>query len=116
MTMAAAGHAAGHSALSGYTSAGSGIGGNNQETILVLLVVSAGVIFIQKERSGKGQDGKQFMALGIVGFILLLLAQFLPDLALAFTGLFTLAVVLNNPNGIPFVSEGGKQKKGTVLA
>lgn len=101
MTMAAAGMVAKHGATSAATSAFGG--GDNEELIIVMMVVSAGLIFIDHDRSGKAQDGNQYVALGIVGFFLLVLDKFWPELALAFAGLFTVSIILNTPNGIPFI-------------
>jgi len=72
---------------------------------MLLLILAGVIIFIQKERSGKGQDGRQYAALGVVGFILLMLANFWPDMAFLFTLLFVTAVILNSPNGVPFITQ-----------
>jgi hypothetical protein len=71
--------------------------------IVMLLVLAGVIIFIQHDKSGKPQSGVQFAALGVVGFVLLVLAQFWPGVAFTFTILFVVAVILNSPNGIPIV-------------
>lgn len=80
-----------------------GSAGKNETSIILLLVLAGVVIFIQHDRSGKAQSGTQFAALGVVGFILLVLANFVPSLALVFTVLFVVSIVLNSPNGIPVI-------------
>lgn len=84
---------------------GLGSGSNHEMQIVMLLIVAGVIIFIQHNNSGKEQNGVQYAALGVVGFVLLVLAQFWPDLAFAFTILFVLAVILNSPNGIPIVGQ-----------
>lgn len=106
MTMAAAGHVVGHSVASSAANTPSGIHNDESEYILMLLAASAVLIFIDRDRSGKGQDGDQYIALGIVGGGLLLLGTFWPSGALAFAILFFVSIVLNTPNGIPFVTSG----------
>lgn len=101
--MAAGGHVAAHQAGVNYTGVPSGMGGDYNGEILLLLISSAGLIFIDNARSGKGQSGDQYLALGIMGFVLLFLGQFAPELAFAFTLLVFVAIILNSPNGIPFV-------------
>lgn len=104
MTMAAVGKVGAKAAAHGASGlAGNVGGGDNEELIIVMMVVSAGLIFIDHDRSGKPQDGNQFIALGIVGFFLLVLDQFWSELALAFAALFTVSIILNTPNGIPFI-------------
>lgn len=81
-------------------------GGSDHEIQIVLLLVLAGVIiFIQHDKSGQAQSGVQFAALGVVGFVLLVIASFWPDVAFLFTILFVVAVILNSPNGIPIVGQ-----------
>lgn len=82
--------------------------GNHKEMIIVLLAGSAVLIFVQHARNGKAQNGKQFIAIGIVGFMLLFLAEFIPDLAFAFAILFFVGVLLNSPNGVPVISSNQK--------
>lgn len=81
-------------------------GGSDHEMQIILLLVLAGVIiFIQHDKSGQPQSGVQFAALGVVGFVLLVLASFWPDVAFLFTILFVVTVILNSPNGIPIVGQ-----------
>jgi hypothetical protein len=79
---------------------------DKEQQIMLLLILAGVIIFVQKQRSGKGQDGVQYAALGVVGFVLLMLANFWPDVAFLFTLLFVTAVILNSPKGIPFISAG----------
>jgi hypothetical protein len=72
--------------------------------VLTLMLGSAVVIFVSNARNGKPQDGGQYIAIGIVGFILLFLAEFAEDLANAFALLFFIGVILNSPNGIPIIT------------
>ena len=103
MTIAAASHVAAH----GAAGAGSQVipSGNTSEEqqILLLLVLAAVIIFIQHDKSGTTQNGTQYAALGVVGFLLLVLAQFWAELALTFTILFVVSIILNSPNGIPVI-------------
>jgi hypothetical protein len=105
MAMTAATHVAASQVPGTPTPPNIGGGAYNGE-ILLLLVSSAGIIFIDSVREGKGLEGQQFIALGVAGFILLFLGQFFPEIAFAFTLLFFVGVLLNSPNGIPFVSTG----------
>jgi hypothetical protein len=89
-------------------------GGAYNGEILLLLVSSAGIIFIDSVREGKGLEGQQFIALGVAGFVLLFLGQFFPEIAFAFTLLFFVGVLLNSPNGIPFVSTGSSTTTSTT--
>lgn len=82
--------------------------GNDKQYIVMLLAGSAVLIFVQHVRSGKAQDGKQFIAIGVVGFMLLFLAEFAPEIAFGFAALFFLIILLNSPNGIPVVSSNQK--------
>jgi hypothetical protein len=88
-------------------------GSGNEQQILLLLVLAGVIIFIQHDASGKAQQGTQFAALGVVGFILLVIAQFSPEIAMAFTVLFVVAVVLNSPNGVPLVSKATSYAAGS---
>lgn len=97
--------AVGHVAASQIGSAPSGMGGDYNGEILMLLVSSAGIIFIDHARSGQPQPGDQYAALGITGFILLFLGQFWPEVAFAFTVLILVSIILNSPNGIPFIGK-----------
>lgn len=107
MTMAAVGHVASHAATSGAASQVVPSGKSDTEQQILLLLILAGVIiFIQSERSGKGLDGVQFAALGVVGFFLLVLAQFWAEVAFAFTILFVVSIILNSPKGIPLIGKG----------
>lgn len=108
----AAAHVGAHS-ISPVTAPNLGGGAYNGE-ILLLLISSAGLIFIDNARSGKGQTGQQYIALGIAGFILLFLGQFAPEIAFAFTLLIFVGIIFNSPNGIPFVSEGSSTTTGTT--
>lgn len=108
MTIAAASHIATHGAASQVIPAGQS---DKEQQILLLLILAGVIIFIQHDNSGKAQDGTQYAALGVVGFILLVLAQFWPDIAFTFTVLFVVAVVLNSPNGIPVI---GKATQGAA--
>ena len=108
----AAGHVAAHQAGVNVTGAPSGMGGDYNGEILLLLISSAGIIFIDNERSGKGQSGDQYIALGIAGFVLLFLGQFAPTVAFAFTMLIFISILLNSPNGIPFVQNAGSASTG----
>lgn len=85
--------------------------GNNGKVVLVL-VVSAAVVFIQHQRSGQGQSGEQFIAIGVVGFILLLIGEFAPDVAFAMALLFLVGILLNSPNGVPVLAGTKTAKKG----
>lgn len=85
--------------------------GNHKQMIIVLLAGSAVLIFVQHARSGQAQNGKQYIALGIVGFMLLFLAEFAPDVAFALAILFFIGILLNSPNGIPVVSSASKGSK-----
>lgn len=111
--MAVVGKTAAHGAASSFGSAASNMGGDNDELIILLMVVSAGLIFIDHDRSGKPQSGNQFIALGIIGFVLLLLDRFWSEVAVGLAMLFTVSIVLNTPNGIPFVSSGPTIAPGT---
>lgn len=102
MTIAAVGHAASHGAASQVVPQGKS---NQEQQILLLLVLAAVVIFIQADRTNKPQNGAQYAALGVVGFILLVLAQFWAEAALAMTILFVVSIILNSPNGIPVVGK-----------
>lgn len=82
-----------------------GSGENHEMQIVLMLVLAAVIIFIQHDSTGKPQDGIQYTAIGVVGFALLILAQFAPDIAFAFTILFLVAVILNSPNGVPLLSK-----------
>lgn len=101
MTVAAVSHVASHGAASTVVPQGKS---DQEMQILLLLVFCGAIIFIQHDKDGKPQDGAQYAALGVVGFLLLFLAQFWPELALTFTILFVVAVVLNSPNGVPLIS------------
>jgi hypothetical protein len=79
---------------------------DQEQQILLLLIASGVIIFIQHENSGKPQQGTQYAALGVVGFVLLFLAQFWPEVALTFTVLFVVSIVLNSPNGVPLIGGG----------
>lgn len=95
---AAAAHTGGHTASSTYM-------GDNVSTQIVLLLLASGVvIFVQHARQGEPQQGDQYIAIGIVGFIMLFMAEFIPEFAFAFTLLFFVAVLLNSPNGIPVIA------------
>lgn len=104
MALAAAGKAGAHIGASQFANAPSGMGGDYNGEILLLLISTGGIIFIDHARSGQGQPGDQYAALGITGFILLFLGQFWPEVAFAFALLIMISVVLNSPNGIPFIS------------
>jgi hypothetical protein len=108
MAMAMVGHAASHGAASQVIPQGHS---DQEQQILLLLVLAAVIIFIQTENSSKALDGQQFAALGVVGFILLVLAQFWPEVALTFTVLFVLSIILNSPNGVPVI--GGSTAAGS---
>jgi hypothetical protein len=77
---------------------------NQSEYILLLLILCAVIVFIQHDRTGEPQSGTQYAAIGVVGFVLLVLAQFWPELAFTFTVLFFVSIVLNSPNGVPLIS------------
>lgn len=100
MTIAAASHVATHGAASQVVPSGNT---SEEQQILLLLVLAAVIIFIQHDKSGNPQSGSQYAALGVVGFILLVLAQFWAELALTFTILFVVSIILNSPNGIPVI-------------
>jgi hypothetical protein len=101
--LAAGGHFAAHQGVASQTGVPSGMGGEYNGEILMLLASSAGLIFIDNARANKPQSGEQYLALGIMGFILLFLGQFAPEIAFAFTVLVFVSIILNSPNGIPFV-------------
>lgn len=103
MTIAAAGHAASHGAAGAVGQVVPGGESQTEQQILLLLILAGVIIFIQSERSGKGLNGVQFAALGVVGFFLLVLSQFWPEVAFSFTLLFLLSIILNSPKGIPLV-------------
>ena len=103
MAMAAASHVAGHQALSSFGSAPSGLEAGNNQEIMLLMVASAAMIFIDHDRSGQPQNGNQYLALGIVGFVLLFLGEFWPEFAFGFAVLIFVSIILNSPKGLPFV-------------
>jgi hypothetical protein len=78
--------------------------GNNKELIILIMAGSAVLVFVQNTRRGQPQDGRQYVAIGVVGFFLLFFAEFAPSLAFAFALLFGLSVILNSPNGVPIVA------------
>ena len=94
-----------------------GVGMSNTGTF-VLLIGTAGMILVD-DLQGHGKFNEiQFVALGIVGAIILFVGTFVPDLAFAFAALFALSVLLNSPNGIPFVTSTKKrtgETTGSVL-
>lgn len=106
MTIAAASKVGAHVAGSQFANAPSGMGGDYNGEILLLLISTGGIIFIDHARQGQPQPGDQYAALGITGFILLFLGQFWPEVAFAFTLLILISVILNSPNGIPFMASG----------
>lgn len=106
MVIAAGGKAAAHIGASQFANAPSGMGGDYNGEILLLLISTGGIIFIDHARSGSGQPGDQYAALGITGFILLFIGQFWPEIAFAFALLILISVILNSPNGIPFMASG----------
>ena len=110
MVMGAVSHV-GASQLAG---APSGMGGDYNGEILLLLVSSAGIVFIDHARSGQPQPGNQYAALGIVGFVLLFLGQFWPEIAFSFTVLIFVSIIFNSPNGLPFISSSSSTPNGTV--
>jgi hypothetical protein len=116
MTMAAAGLSAG-AAKAGAGHAASQVipqgKSNAEQQILLLLILAAVVIFIQTDKSGKQQSGTQYAALGVVGFILLVIAQFWAGFALGMTVLFVVSIILNSPDGIPVI--GGSKGSATEL-
>lgn len=84
----------------------------------IILVGSAGLLLVDDLRSSGAFNEVQFVALGVVGAILLFVGTFAPELAFAFASLFGLSILLNSPNGIPFVTSTiTKQGKttGSVL-
>ena len=84
------------------------VGGDVSTQIVLLLMGSGVIIFVQNARNGKPQNGGQYIAIGVVGFILLFMSEFIPEIAFAFASLFFVAVLLNSPNGIPVIdSKGG---------
>jgi hypothetical protein len=85
--------------------------GNNKELIIVLLAGSAVLVFVQHARSGQGQNGTQYIAIGVVGFMLLFLAEFAPEIAFGLAVLFFVGIMLNSPNGVPVI--GSATKKGS---
>jgi hypothetical protein len=85
--------------------------GHPQQVIIMLLAGSAVLVFVQHARSNTPQSGRQFIAIGIVGFLLLFVSEFASDIALAFATLFFIAILLNSPKGIPVVSESAKKGK-----
>src|ERR1035438_3893574 len=84
-----------------------GKGTGEKTHVILLLLGSAVIIFVENAKDGKPQDGNQYIAIGVVGFILLFLAEWLPALAFAFALLFFVAVILNSPNGIPVIESSG---------
>jgi hypothetical protein len=110
MTIAAVSHVASHGAASKVVPSG---GSDDEQYILLLLVLCSVIVFIQHDASGKPQDGNQFAAIGVVGFLLLVLSQFIPELALTFTILFTVAIILNSPKGVPLISSATSASVGS---
>lgn len=117
MTIAAAGHAAAHGAAGAAGQVVPSGKSDTEQQILLLLILAGVIIFIQSERSGKGLNGVQFAALGVVGFFLLVLSQFWAEAALTFTILFVVSIILNSPKGIPLVpgSVGGSSSLASQL-
>lgn len=110
MVIAAVGHAGAHIGANSIANAPSGMGGDYNGEILLLLVSSAGIIFIDHARAGNPQPGNQYAALGIVGFIILFIGQFAPEIAFAFTILLMVSIIFNAPNGLPFISNSSPTK------
>lgn len=72
---------------------------------ILMLVASGVLVFVDHARAGKPQDGNQYVALGVVGFALLFLGEFAPDLAFGFSLLILVSIILNSPNGLPFIPQ-----------
>lgn len=85
-----------------------GTNSNHKGGILLLLILCGVVVTIQGDRSGTGVNGTQYIAIAIVGFFLLLMAEVVPTLSLAFAVLFAIAILLNSPNGVPFITSNKK--------
>lgn len=102
-----------HVAASSITKAPAGMGGDYNGEIIMLLVSSAGIIFIDHAKNGQPQPGNQYAALGIVGFVLLFLGQFWPELSFAFTVLIFVSIIFNAPNGLPFIGANSGTNAGT---
>ena len=84
----------------------------------VLLVGAAGMILVDDLQGHGSFNEVQFVALGLVGAIILFVGTFVPDLAFAFAALFALSIVMNSPNGIPFITSTKKatgKATGSVL-
>ena len=96
--VAAVGHTASHAGTSEL------YGGSVSTQIVLLLLGSSVIIFVQNARMGRPQNGDQYIAIGIVGFILLFVSEFWPAIAFGFATLFFVAVLLNSPNGIPVIA------------
>jgi hypothetical protein len=105
---AAGGHTTAHAVSSEY------IGGSVPTQIVLLMSGAAVVIFVQNAKNGKAQDGNQYIAIGVVGFILLFLSEFFPSIGFAFAVLFFVAVMLNSPNGIPVIDSKSKTSTTTT--
>lgn len=111
MPVPAASTIATHQAASSIAGAPSGVSTSETKAILLLMTMSAVVIFVQNARTGKPQSAEQFIAVGVVGFILLMLGNVSPPLGLSFAILFFVAIVLNSPNGVPLVAATAKKGK-----
>lgn len=88
----------------GHTAGAIAGGGSMNTQILLMMTGSAVVIFVQNAKKGTPQQGDQFIAIGIVGFVLLFIASFWPEVAFGFAILFFVSVILNSPNGIPVIA------------
>lgn len=91
----------------------------NETGTFVVLVGTGAVMLIDDLRSKGKFNEVQFVALGVVGAIILFVGTFVPQLAFAFACLFGLSVLLNSPTGIPLVvgTKGSvipHSKKGNV--
>src|SRR5450830_691559 len=92
----------------GHTAGGIASGGSMNTQILLMMTGSAVVIFVQNAKKGNPQQGDQFIAIGIVGFVLLFIAAFWPEIGFGFAILFYVSVLLNSPNGIPVIAPSAK--------
>lgn len=114
----AAGHIVSHQAASSVANAPSGLNANQNQHILLMMVASGAIIFIDHARSGEPQTGNQYAALGVVGFALLFLGEFWPEMAFGISILILLSIILNSPRGLPFVPTKKKttKNKGTNVS
>lgn len=75
-----------------------------QNETFIILVGCAGLLLVD-DLGGHGHINLvQYIALAVVGAVLLFVGTFAPSLATAFAALFGISILLNSPNGIPIIS------------